>query len=124
MSLNQQYNTVVVVGGGGKVKHSHLESKPVELSLAFTHLYHFHIWQTVQEGLQIDAIEHDAVVEYVSIRLEINHCLFLGAKERKTSIRCLPLGRAKTNGRRARMGQTLRCGNMLAWSPMKKVLGM
>lgn len=51
-----------------------------------THLYHFDIWQTVQEGLQIDAIKHNAVVKYVSIRLEINHCLFLGAKKKKILI--------------------------------------
>lgn len=51
--------------------------------ILLTHLYHFHIWQTVQEGLQINAIKNNAVVKYVSIGLEINHCLFLQVKKRK-----------------------------------------
>lgn len=46
----------------------------------FIHLYHFDIWQTVQEGLQINTIENNAVVKDVSIRLEINHSFFLWVK--------------------------------------------
>lgn len=31
------------------------------------HLYHFDIWQTVQEGLYINTIKNNAVVKDVSI---------------------------------------------------------
>lgn len=45
--------------------------------ILFTHLYHLHIWQTVQVGLQINTIENNAVVKDVAVRFKINHSLFL-----------------------------------------------
>lgn len=32
-----------------------------------SYLNHFHIWQTVQKGLQVDSIKNNAVIKYVSI---------------------------------------------------------
>ena len=66
-----------------------------------THLHNLYVWQAVQEGLQIDAVEHNAIVKDVSIGLEVNHCLFLLDKTKKNVenmnecliLPCLCLGR-------------------------------
>ena len=52
-----------------------------KLDFSWTHLYYFDIWQTVQEGLQINTIKDNTVVKDMSIRFEINHCLFLWMKK-------------------------------------------
>lgn len=47
------------------------------------HLDHFYVGQTVQKGLQVDAVQHNTVVKNVSVRLEVNHCLLLQVREEK-----------------------------------------
>lgn len=47
-----------------------------------SYLNHFHIWQTVQKGLQVNSIKNNAVVKYVSIWFEINNGLFLQCKRK------------------------------------------
>lgn len=43
----------------------------------FIYLDDFDIWQAVKERLEINAIQHNAIVENMSVGLEVNHCLFL-----------------------------------------------
>lgn len=51
------------------------------LQMLKSYLNHFHIWETIQKGLQVNPIKNDAVIKYVSIWFEINHCLFLQPKK-------------------------------------------
>lgn len=57
--------------------------KGIHMGGKINHLDHFYVRQTVQKGLQVDAVQHNTVVKNVSVRLEVNHCLLLQVREEK-----------------------------------------
>lgn len=114
-------------------KEYHLQSPGLYTDKSSSHLNNLDIRKAVKECLQVNAIQNNPVIINMTIGLEINDCFFLLKKKKSqevtrslTNTKCHFIKTLTENTYFSCpiFQHTFRWGNMLAWSPIKKVFGM
>lgn len=116
-------------------RESYLQSPGLDTDKSSSHLNNLDIRKAVKECLQVNAIQNNPVIINMTIGLEINDCFFLSKKKKMSRSYNIPYQYyTKCHFIKTPMENTyfscpifqhtFRWGNMLAWSPIKKVFGM